>query len=76
MKTPDLTPAQLLAFVTWAVAQLVAFGVVDDETRQIMLSGAGTILPAVWAFADAIIRHGRSRAIAAPPKEPSRDAVV
>lgn len=61
---PDITPAQILAAVTAVVAQLVNAQLIDGRTQHLIVGLAGIIVPAAWMLADAIIRHGRSRALA------------
>jgi hypothetical protein len=65
MNLPDVTAAQVLAVIAFVVAQLVAYGVIDGTVQQAVLSAAGTVVPAFWALADSIIRHGRNNARAA-----------
>lgn len=60
---PSITPAQVLAIVGWIVAQLVAYGVLDVRYQQVALSIGATLLAAALKIADALIRHGRSRAL-------------
>jgi hypothetical protein len=67
MKTPDITPAQVISVLTAIVAQFVARGILDNATAQTIVQIAGIVLPAVWMLADAIIRHGRSRAMLHAP---------
>lgn len=64
---PDLTPAQLVAALTWIVSQAVAFGWLDTRYSQIVLSAGSTIIVAAWKVADAIIRNGRAKAVAVNP---------
>lgn len=64
---PDVTPAQLVAFLTWIVSQAVAYGYLDTRYSQVVLSVGSTLVVVAWKFADAIIRHGRAQAIAANP---------
>lgn len=64
MKFPDITPAQILAVVTFLVAQLVSYGVIDGTAQQAILSAAGTILPAVWVLADSLLRGKRVQSLA------------
>jgi hypothetical protein len=66
---PDITPAQVLAVITFIVAQLVAYGVLDGTAQQAVLSAAGTIVPAVWALADALLRGKRVQALAVAAPE-------
>lgn len=64
---PDVTPAQVLAFVQWIVSQAVAYGWLDTRFSQVVLSAASTIVAFGWTWADAHIRHGRAQALAANP---------
>lgn len=64
---PDVTPAQLTAFLSWIVSQAVAWGWLDTRYSQIVLSAGSTILFAAWKIADAVIRNGRAKAVAANP---------
>lgn len=65
MKLPDVTPAQVLAVIAFALTQAVAYGLIDGTVQQAALSAAGTIVPAVWAFADAFLRGKRNEVRAA-----------
>lgn len=60
---PNVTPAQIVAIVGWIVAQLIAYGVLDVRYEQLALSIGATLLAGALKIADAIIRHGRSRAL-------------
>lgn len=62
LKTPDITPAQVIAAITFIVAQIVARGLMDNETGQLVVQIAGAVVPVAWMVADAIIRHGRANA--------------
>lgn len=59
-KTPDVTPAQILAGLKWAAAQIVAWGWIDHAPRQIVLSGGATVLAGAWVLADALLRGKRA----------------
>jgi small-conductance mechanosensitive channel len=59
---PDITPAQLSALVGWIVAQAVAFGWVDSDQAQILISGGATIVAAAWKIADSLLRGKRALA--------------
>lgn len=61
---PDVTPAQIAAVVTWVVAQLVAFGIVDSARAQLLISLGSTVVAAAWKIADAYLRGQRARAVA------------
>lgn len=65
LATPDITLAQILAAITWVVGQLVTMGVVDNAQSQFILSLSTTAITAAWVIADSVIRHGRSKAVAA-----------
>lgn len=62
-KTPDITPAQVVAVLGSIVGQLVAFGLLTTERSQMIVGLASIVVPFGWLVADAIIRHGRSRAM-------------
>jgi len=66
-KMPDVTLAQALAFFAWVVAQIVAYGWLDSTKSQLVLSAGSTVITAAWKFADAWIRTGRAKALAANP---------
>lgn len=68
LKTPDITPAQLLAMVATIVGLLVSQGVIDNNRAQVITSIASIAIPIILVIADAIIRHGRARAFSLPPK--------
>jgi hypothetical protein len=68
---PDLTPAQLVAALTWVVSQAVAFKVLDTQTSQLVLSVGSTAIVAAWKIADAIIRQGRAKALAVRETAPT-----
>jgi hypothetical protein len=71
---PDITKAQVLGIVGLVAAQAVAWGWIGHGTSAFIVSLAGLVYAPVLAIADAIIRHGRSRALAptpAPPTPPS-----
>lgn len=64
---PDVTPAQLLALLTWIVSQAVAYGWLDVRYQQVVLSAGSTLLAVGWKLADSWIRTGRAKAVAANP---------
>ena len=66
-KMPDVTPAQLGAVVGWIVSQFVAYGWLDTRYSQIVVSVGATVLFVGWKIADAMIRNGRAKAVAANP---------
>lgn len=66
-RMPDVTLAQVLAVFGWIIAQAVAFGWLDTVKSQLVLSAGATIIGAAWKLADALIRNGRAKALAANP---------
>jgi hypothetical protein len=72
--TPDITPAQGLAALAAIGAQLVDAQLIDGRPDKLIVGIAGIVLPLAWVAADAIIRHGRSRALAPAPLPPSSGA--
>lgn len=60
MKMPDITPAQILAGLTWIASQAIAFGVIQHAPSQQMLSGVATALAIGWQFADSHLRGKRA----------------
>lgn len=67
MKSPDLTPAQLVAGLGALVAALVVLFKlnVSDAQQAALLTALGVIVPVAWQVADAIVRHGRANVAAA-----------
>ena len=59
-KTPDITPAQITAVVTFIVGQAVAWGLVSNNREQTLISAGSTLIAIAWKIADAHIRHGRA----------------
>lgn len=57
---PSVTPAQLLAALTWVVAQIVANAWIDPGTGKTITQIGGTVIPAVWVAADSILRWARN----------------
>lgn len=64
---PDVTPAQILALLTWIVSQAVAYGWLDVRYQQIVLSVGATLLAIGWKLADSWLRTGRAKAVAVNP---------
>lgn len=79
MKTPDLTPAQIISTLTAILGLFVTQGLVDNNTEKLIGGLASIVIPLIWQLADAIIRHGRSNvaaAVAANPNPAVSTAVV
>lgn len=69
---PDITPAQLVAALTWVGSQAVAAGWVNNDQAQHWVQLGSTIITAAWLIGDAILRGARNVGNAAkhtpPPK--------
>lgn len=63
MNTPDITPAQIVAAITAILTQLVNYGLLSGASEHLIVGLAGIVVPGLLVLADAIIRHGRSRAL-------------
>lgn len=60
LKTPDITPAQIVALAGSAIALLSAFGLpLSEEQSQAILDFVQVVAPVLLA-SDAVIRFGRS----------------
>lgn len=68
-KTPDITPAQQLALAVFIVGQLVAFGLIDAQSKQLAISITSTVIAVVLKLADAYLRGKRAQALA-PSQQP------
>lgn len=73
LNAPSITLAQISAALVWLVGQLVAMGLLDEDTSRLVLQVATTVLTASWVIADAVIRQGRAKAagIAAAAQVPT-----
>lgn len=65
MKTPDITKAQIAAFLTFVGGYAVAFGWITNTREQTLVAAGSTIFSFGLKLADAWIRHGRSKAAVA-----------
>lgn len=59
-KTPDITPAQIIAVVGAAFAVLVAGGLPLSQDLQDAIIRLVTILAPILIVGDSVIRHGRA----------------
>jgi hypothetical protein len=68
MSTPSFTPAQYIAALVTVLMNLLAdYGMhISDAAKADILTVSGLALVGGIAISDAIIRHGRSRALAPP----------
>jgi hypothetical protein len=67
-RMPNITQGQIAALLTFIVSQAVAFGWVDNETSQVLVSAGGTIVAAAWKIADALLRGKRAQTMASAGK--------
>ena len=60
-KTPDITPAQVVAVVGAVIGTLVAFGVNISQQQTDAVIQLVTVVSSLLLVSDAVIRHGRAR---------------
>lgn len=61
MKTPDITPAQIVALVKSVLILLAAFGLaLTDKQLDAILALVALVVPVALVIADAVIRKGRA----------------
>lgn len=65
LATPDVTPAQARAFVVAVLGFAAAIGLPVEQEAQNAMLAASAVIPAVWVAADAVIRFGRAKYLAA-----------
>ncbi|MGH3091694.1 MAG: hypothetical protein ACRDOG_05105 [Gaiellaceae bacterium] len=68
LSTPDVTPAQVIAVVGAVIGVLAAAGLPLSAALQDSIITLVTVLAPLVIIGDAHIRHGRSRALAIPPR--------
>lgn len=68
LSTPDITPAQAVAVVGAVIGVLAAAGLPLSTALQDSIITLVTVLAPLVIIGDAHIRHGRSRALAIPPR--------
>jgi hypothetical protein len=64
---PNVTPAQLVAVAGAIITMVVACGVPISAGERDVITNLATVFFPVLLGADALIRHGRSRALLAEP---------
>lgn len=67
MKTPDFSPAAIVAALSALAGALVVLFKLNltSEQQAALVTVIATVVPFGWLLADAIIRHGRSTNAAA-----------
>jgi hypothetical protein len=63
VSTPSVTPAQILGLITAFGGLAVAYGLIGNHTEQLVVAAVAAAVGIAFKLADAIIRHGRSRAL-------------
>lgn len=61
MQTPDITKAQIVAFLQPIISVAIAFGAPISDAQQVAILGLAGTLSTALLVADAVIRHGRSK---------------
>lgn len=74
MATPSITPAQIVSTILAVVGLLVTQGAITNGTGKLVGGLASILIPAVWQIADAVIRHGRAKIVAAAIASPNETA--
>lgn len=62
--TPDVTRIQIVALLQQIATPIVGFGVISNEKVGLLITGLSGVYTLGSLIADAIIRHGRSQAVA------------
>ena len=68
LSTPDVTRAQVIAIAGAVIGVLAAAGLPLSTALQDSIITLVTVLAPLVIIGDAHIRHGRSRALAIPPR--------
>jgi hypothetical protein len=76
LSTPDITTAQFVAIVGAILGVAVAAGLPLSKDLQDSIVTLVTVLAPLIIVGDAHIRHGRSRALAIPPRPIEHDQKV
>jgi hypothetical protein len=76
LSTPDITTAQFVAIVGAILGVAVAAGLPLSKDLQDSIVTLVTVLAPLIIVGDAHIRHGRSRALAIPPRPIESDQKV
>lgn len=64
---PKITPAPIVAVLTFVVSQAVAWGWVNNASGQRLISAGGTLIAIVLPIVEAYLRGERAKAVAANP---------
>lgn len=60
---PDITPAQVAAVIASVAGELLNAAFISSRIDHLVVGLAAILVPFAWIIGDAIIRHGRSRAL-------------
>lgn len=69
-QTPDITPGQIAALLTFVVGQAVAWGWITDAGAQKAVAIGSIVVAAAWKVADAYLRGSRAKAALRPVTTP------
>lgn len=58
---PNITQAQIAAVITAVVGQIVAWGWVNNDNAQLVISIGSFVLASVWKMVDAYLRGQRNK---------------
>jgi hypothetical protein len=64
---PKITPAPIISVLTFVVSQAVAWGWVNNDSGQRLISAGGTLIAIVLPVVEAYLRGERAKAVAANP---------
>lgn len=71
IQMPNITQAQIFSALQFALGQLLIMGLVNDTQAALIAQIGNATISFAWIIGDAIIRHGRSRALQVPPRPPT-----
>jgi hypothetical protein len=64
---PSITPAPVVAVLTFIASQAVAWGWITNDAGQRLVSGGGTLVALVLPIVEAYLRGQRVKAVASNP---------
>jgi hypothetical protein len=64
---PKITPAPIVAVLTFVASQAVAWGWINNDAGQRLVSAGGTLIALVLPIVEAYLRGERAKAVATNP---------
>lgn len=61
MNITKISPAQIIAAISFVLGQVVAYGILSSQTEQLIVSVATIVLPGILMIADAVIHHAYAK---------------